>query len=109
MEPRVSVPMEKAHRAAAVAELQARGLLATRAGAGIYVAEVLGSAFSPALTIFPVELKATWPTVSTASGFLAQLKLGMFLATMGVLTGSLGGKADSRTVIQQVLFLDEET
>lgn len=33
----------------AVAELQDRGLLTTRAGAGIYVAEVLGSAFSPAL------------------------------------------------------------
>ena len=39
----------------AVAELQERGLLATRAGAGIYVADVLGSAFSPAL----VELFAT--------------------------------------------------
>ncbi|TFL19929.1 FadR/GntR family transcriptional regulator [Jannaschia formosa] len=33
----------------AVAELQARGLLASRAGAGIFVADVLGSAFSPAL------------------------------------------------------------
>ncbi|MBF9044859.1 FCD domain-containing protein [Rhodobacterales bacterium HKCCE4037] len=33
----------------AVAELQSKGLLATRAGAGIYVADVLGSAFSPAL------------------------------------------------------------
>jgi GntR family transcriptional repressor for pyruvate dehydrogenase complex len=33
----------------AVSELQDRGLLATRAGAGIYVADVLGSAFSPAL------------------------------------------------------------
>lgn len=33
----------------AVAELQDRGLLATRAGAGIYVADVLGSAFAPAL------------------------------------------------------------
>lgn len=33
----------------AVAELQAAGLLATRASAGIFVAEVLGSAFSPAL------------------------------------------------------------
>ena len=33
----------------AVAELQTAGLLSTRAGAGIYVAEVLGSAFSPAL------------------------------------------------------------
>ncbi|MGV6849749.1 MAG: FCD domain-containing protein [Marinibacterium sp.] len=34
---------------AAVAELQGEGLLTTRAGAGIYVADVLGSAFSPAL------------------------------------------------------------
>ncbi|MCV2882342.1 FadR/GntR family transcriptional regulator [Actibacterium sp. XHP0104] len=33
----------------AVAELQDRGLLVSRAGAGIFVAEVLGSAFSPAL------------------------------------------------------------
>jgi len=33
----------------AVQELQSEGLLTTRAGAGIYVAEVLGSAFSPAL------------------------------------------------------------
>jgi GntR family transcriptional repressor for pyruvate dehydrogenase complex len=33
----------------AISELQDRGLLATRAGAGIYVADVLGSAFSPAL------------------------------------------------------------
>lgn len=35
---------------AAVAELQNQGLLTTRAGSGIFVAEVLGSAFSPALT-----------------------------------------------------------
>ena len=34
---------------AAVAELQDRGLLRTRPGAGIFVAEVLGAAFSPAL------------------------------------------------------------
>lgn len=33
----------------AVAELQEEGLLTSRAGSGIYVAEVLGSAFSPAL------------------------------------------------------------
>jgi GntR family transcriptional repressor for pyruvate dehydrogenase complex len=33
----------------AVADLQERGLLATRAGAGIYVGDVLGSAFSGAL------------------------------------------------------------
>ncbi|NEX47664.1 FCD domain-containing protein [Pseudotabrizicola algicola] len=39
----------------AVADLQARGLLVSKAGAGIYVAEVLGSAFSGAL----VQLFAT--------------------------------------------------
>ncbi|WP_420004132.1 FadR/GntR family transcriptional regulator [Arenibacterium sp. LLYu02] len=33
----------------ALAELQERGLLATRAGSGVFVADVLGSAFSPAL------------------------------------------------------------
>jgi len=33
----------------AVAQLQKAGLLTTRAGAGIFVADVLGSAFSPAL------------------------------------------------------------
>ncbi len=39
----------------AVADLQERGLLITRANAGIYVADVLGSAFSPAL----IDLFAT--------------------------------------------------
>jgi GntR family transcriptional repressor for pyruvate dehydrogenase complex len=34
----------------AIAELSDRGLLVSRAGAGVFVAEVLGSAFSPALT-----------------------------------------------------------
>ena len=33
----------------AIAELQTKGLLASRAGSGIYVADVLGNAFSPAL------------------------------------------------------------
>ena len=33
----------------AVADLQDKGLLVTRAGAGVFVADVLGSAFSPAL------------------------------------------------------------
>lgn len=39
----------------AVADLETRGLLVSRAGAGIFVAEVLGSAFSPAL----IQLFAT--------------------------------------------------
>jgi GntR family transcriptional repressor for pyruvate dehydrogenase complex len=39
----------------AIADLQTRGLLVSRPGAGIFVADVLGSAFSPAL----IELFAT--------------------------------------------------
>ena len=39
----------------AVSELQEQGLLTTKAGSGIFVAEVLGSAFSPAL----IQLFAT--------------------------------------------------
>ena len=34
----------------AIADLSDRGLLSSRAGSGVFVAEVLGSAFSPALT-----------------------------------------------------------
>lgn len=49
----------------AVAELQDRGLLATRAGSGIYVADVLGSAFSPALIrLFATHDEAVFDYVS---------------------------------------------
>lgn len=61
------------------------------------------------LTFFPSQLKETWPTVDPAVRLAEHLKLSFFLASMGVLSGSLGGRADSREVIRQVLFLDEET
>jgi GntR family transcriptional repressor for pyruvate dehydrogenase complex len=49
----------------AVSELQQRGLLATRAGAGIYVADVLGSAFSPALIrLFAAHDEAVFDYIS---------------------------------------------
>lgn len=49
----------------ALGELQEAGLLITRAGAGIYVAEVLGSAFSPALiTLFASHDEAVFDYVS---------------------------------------------
>ncbi len=49
----------------AVADLQERGLLATRAGAGIYVADVLGSAFSDALIrLFASHTDAVFDYVS---------------------------------------------
>ncbi len=45
----------------AVAELQARGLLSTRAGAGIYVSENLASTFPPALArLFAVHEEAVF-------------------------------------------------
>lgn len=49
----------------ALAELQERGLLNSRAGAGVYVAEVLGSAFSPALvTLFATHDEAVFDYIS---------------------------------------------
>lgn len=49
----------------AIAELAARGLLVSRAGSGIFVAEVLGSAFSPALTqLFSTHDEAVFDYIS---------------------------------------------
>lgn len=49
----------------ALADLQNNGLLETRAGSGVYVADVLGSAFSPALTrLFAEHDEAVFDYVS---------------------------------------------
>jgi GntR family transcriptional repressor for pyruvate dehydrogenase complex len=49
----------------ALADLQDRGLLTSKAGAGVYVAEVLGSAFSPALvTLFATHDEAVFDYIS---------------------------------------------
>ena len=49
----------------AVADLQERGLLTSRAGAGIFVAEVLGSAFSPSLVkLFASHEEAVFDYIS---------------------------------------------
>ena len=48
-----------------MSDLQDKGLLASRAGAGIYVADVLGSAFSPALvTLFAAHDEAVFDYIS---------------------------------------------
>jgi len=50
---------------AALADLQSRGLLVTRQGAGVYVADVLGSAFSDALVgLFSTNHEALFDTIS---------------------------------------------
>lgn len=49
----------------AIAELSERGLLVSRAGSGVFVAEVLGSAFSPALTqLFATHDEAVFDYIS---------------------------------------------
>ena len=49
----------------ALSDLQERGLLASKAGAGVFVADVLGSAFSPALiTLFSSNDEAVFDYIS---------------------------------------------
>lgn len=68
-----------------------------------------GLAYAGAVTIFPAKLMETWPTVDPAVRVLDHVKLGLFLAAMGVLTGSLGGRAEGKDLIRHVLFFSEET
>lgn len=60
------------------------------------------------VTIFPRKLMETWPTVDPAVRTLDHVKLSLFVAALGVLAGSLGGRADSRDLVRSVLFVDEE-
>lgn len=69
----------------------------------------LALTYVAAVTIFPRPLMEAWASVDSASETADHLKLGMFLAAMAVLTGSLGGRSDSRSLVRTILFLDEET
>ena len=68
-----------------------------------------GLSYLGILTIFPRQLMETWPTVDPAVRTLDHVKLSLFVAALGTLAGSLGGRADSRDLVREVLFLDEET
>ncbi len=61
------------------------------------------------ITVFPERLMEAWPTGATAIRPLDHVKLSLFLASMGVLAGSLGGRSDSRDLVRGVLFLTEES
>ena len=61
------------------------------------------------LTVFPAALMESWPGVGAATTGLDHFKLSLFLAAMGVLAGSLGGRSDSRDLVRGVLFITEET
>ena len=61
------------------------------------------------LTVFPERLMESWPGTGEATTTVDHLKLSLFLAAMGVLAGSLGGRSDSRDLVRGVLFITEET
>lgn len=59
--------------------------------------------------VFPDPLMSTWTSDQDGSSFGAHIRLVAFLAAVGVLSGSLGGSADSRSVVRNVLFAVDET
>jgi hypothetical protein len=58
------------------------------------------------LTFFPQKLMETWPTVDPAVRTLDHIKLSTFIAAMGILAGSLGGRAENKDVIRHILFIN---
>ncbi|WP_265530166.1 hypothetical protein [Sphingomicrobium marinum] len=56
------------------------------------------------VSVFPPALMDNWPTTGEADSRLDHIKLSAFLAAMGVLAGSLGGRSDSKTIVRNVLF-----
>lgn len=69
----------------------------------------MGLTYLGTITIFPRKLMETWPTVDPAVRTLDHVKVSLFVAALGVLAGSLGGRADSKDLVRAVLFVDEET
>ena len=61
------------------------------------------------ISVFPERLMESWPSSGQATTTLDHLKLSLFLAAMGVLAGSLGGRSDSRDLVRGVLFITEDT
>jgi len=61
------------------------------------------------ISVFPGPLMTSWPSNNAATTVLDHAKLSLFLAAMGVLAGSLGGRSDSRDLVRGVLFITEDT
>lgn len=64
--------------------------------------------FVAVAAVFPDALMEAWPTVGEATQTGDHVRLALFLASMGVLAGSLGGRSDSRDLVRGVLFITEE-
>ncbi len=58
------------------------------------------------LLFFPRILMETWPTVDPAVRTLDHFKISTFIAGMGTLVGSLGGRVDNQDVMRKILFVD---
>jgi len=69
----------------------------------------LGVIYLGTIIIFPRRLMSTWPTVDPAVRVVDHVKLSMFLAAIGMLAGSLGGRVESSEIVRHILFMDEET
>ena len=67
-----------------------------------------GLMFLVAETAFPDSLKVTWSSLEPVTSLADHFKLSVFLASIGVLAGSLGGAADSRNIVRNVLFVNDE-
>ncbi|WP_412069669.1 hypothetical protein [Rubrivirga sp. IMCC43871] len=76
---------------------------------GVLFVAFAGLMYIGVITVFPEQLMETWATVGAATDTLDHVKLSLFLAAMGVLAGSLGGRSDSRDLVRGVLFLTEES
>ena len=59
--------------------------------------------------VFPDALMSNWTSDKDGSTLGAHVRVTVFLAAVGVLSGSLGGSADSQSVIRNVLFATDET
>lgn len=59
--------------------------------------------------VFPEGLMSTWPTLEVEGISIEdQIRLAVFIATIGVTTGALAGGLESRTVIQHLALFEEE-
>lgn len=68
-----------------------------------------GLMYMAIVLIFPRQLMESWPGAGEATTVFDHIKLSLFLASMGVLADSLGGRSDSRDLVRGVLFISEET
>ncbi len=68
-----------------------------------------GLMYAVVILVFPDALMSEWTSDADGSTMGAHLRLSAFLAAVGILSGSLGGSADSRSVVRSVLFAGDET